>query len=81
MNDTWQLQDAKAKFSEVIEKAQNGEPQFITKRGEPAVVILSHREFIRQRQRSMSLREALSGAPEEIKTIRDKTPIKPMRLI
>jgi hypothetical protein len=29
---------------------------------------------------SKSLAEALAGAPEEIKTIRDKTPIKPMRL-
>jgi hypothetical protein len=29
---------------------------------------------------SKSLREALAGAPEEIKTLRDKTPIKPMRL-
>ncbi len=81
MGDTWQLQDAKARLSEVIEKAQNGAPQFITKRGEPAVVIVSHTEFMRQRQRSMSLLEALSGAPEELKPIRDKTPIKPRRLI
>jgi prevent-host-death family protein len=80
MNDIWQLQDAKAKLSEVVEKAMNGEPQFITKRGEPAVVVISQAEFLRQRQQSKSLSDALAGAPEELRIKRDKTPLRPNRL-
>jgi antitoxin Phd len=80
MNDIWQLQDAKAKLSEVVEKAMNGEPQFITKRGEPAVVVISQAEFLRQQQQSKNLNQVLSGAPTELKLTRDKTSVRPNRL-
>ena len=80
MNDTWQLQDAKAKLSEVVEKAMNGEPQFITKRGEPAVVVISQAEFLRQQQRSKNLNQVLGGAPAELRLTRDKTPVRQNRL-
>lgn len=41
----WQLQDAKARFSEEVEAAMRGEPQHITRRGKEAVVVLSEREY------------------------------------
>ncbi len=41
----WQLQDAKARFSEVVEAAMRGEPQHITRRGKEAVVVLSEQAF------------------------------------
>lgn len=42
----WQLQDAKARFSEVVEAAMRGEPQYIiTRRGKEAVVVLSEQTF------------------------------------
>jgi prevent-host-death family protein len=37
--NTWKLQDAKARFSEVVRRAREGEPQTVTVHGEPAVVI------------------------------------------
>lgn len=40
----WQLQDAKAKFSELVRAAQRG-PQTVTVRGEAAVVVLSQRQY------------------------------------
>ena len=40
----WQLQDAKARLSEVIKKAQAEGPQHITVRGVSAAVVLSERE-------------------------------------
>ena len=80
MNDIWQLQDAKAKLSEVIEKAMNGEPQFITKRGEPAVVVISQSEFLRQQQRVKNLNQVLGGAPVELKLTRNNTSVRPNRL-
>ena len=41
MQSQWTLQDAKNKFSEVVNAACTGTPQVVTKRGTPAVVILS----------------------------------------
>lgn len=41
-SDTWALQDAKARLSEVVERAvTTGVPQRITRRGEDAVVVVS----------------------------------------
>lgn len=44
---TWQLQDAKARLSEVIKEAALHGPQEITLRGEPAVVVISKKEYCR----------------------------------
>ncbi len=43
--DTWKLQDAKARFSEVVERALRDGPQLVTRHGENAVVIIAYREF------------------------------------
>ena len=42
---SWSLQDAKNKFSAVVEAALKGEPQTVTKRGKPAVVVLSVAQY------------------------------------
>ncbi len=41
----WKLEDAKARFSEVVRLAREQVPQMITVRGEDAVVIISAQEF------------------------------------
>ncbi|MEX0852190.1 MAG: type II toxin-antitoxin system Phd/YefM family antitoxin [Bauldia sp.] len=38
---TWQVQQAKTRFSELIERAQSEGPQTITKHGKPRAVVLS----------------------------------------
>lgn len=43
----WSLQDAKNSFSAVVEAACSGAPQTVTKRGKPAVVVLSAAEYER----------------------------------
>ena len=43
----WQLQEAKARLSEVIQKALNEGPQDISLRGHPAAVVLSHVDYER----------------------------------
>lgn len=43
----WQLQDAKNRFSAVVDAALSGEPQHVTRRGRPAVVVLSEEEYER----------------------------------
>lgn len=47
MGKVWTLQDAKNKFSAVVEAAQRGEPQHVTKRGVDAVVVVSAQEYER----------------------------------
>ena len=47
----WQLQNAKAQISEVVDQALLGVPQFVTRRGKPAVVILSTEDYAALRKR------------------------------
>ena len=41
----WRLQDAKAQFSAVVDKAMRGVPQHVTRSGKRAVVVLSEEDF------------------------------------
>ena len=45
METKWQLQDAKNRFSELVEKAITLGPQTVTKRGKETVVVLSVEEY------------------------------------
>lgn len=44
---TWKLEDAKARFSEVVRYARESGPQRVTVRGHDAVVVMSVEEFER----------------------------------
>ena len=48
----WQLQEAKNKFSELVERAAEGEPQVVTKRGKPTAVLVSATEYARLKGQS-----------------------------
>ena len=41
----WKLQDAKAKFSELVQKAIDEGPQTVTRHGKDTVVVLSAEQF------------------------------------
>ena len=43
----WPLQDAKNKFSALLNAALAGEAQLVTRRGQPAVVVLAADEYER----------------------------------
>ena len=43
----WALQDAKNRFSAVVDAAMGGRPQRVTRRGKPAVVVLAADEYER----------------------------------
>jgi antitoxin Phd len=77
----WQLQDAKAKFSEVVAGALEGQEQVVTKRGEKAVVVVAYDKYKKLVHGQKTLLEVFSSAPDgELKIERDKTPIKPFKL-
>lgn len=44
-SDTWQLQEAKSKFSQLVDSAMHDQPQFVTKHGNNAVVVLSFQDY------------------------------------
>jgi antitoxin Phd len=46
---SWALQDAKNRFSAVVEAARRGRPQLVTKRGAPAVVVIAAEDYARLR--------------------------------
>ena len=65
----WQLQDAKNKFSAVVEAAVAGDPQRVTKRGRPAVVVLCVDEYERlrrlERASAPALADLLLAVPQD----------------
>jgi prevent-host-death family protein len=60
---TWTVAEAKAKLSEVIERAQSGGPQTITKNGRTAVVVVDALEWERKTKRRGSLAEFFAASP------------------
>jgi prevent-host-death family protein len=60
--DAWTVAAAKARLSEVIERAQ-AEPQTITRRGKPSVVVVSIEEWGRKANRKGTLAEFLLASP------------------
>lgn len=56
----WTVQDAKNKFSAVVDAALAGTPQHVTRRGKPAVVILSDDEYHRLLAVAVTSRESFA---------------------
>jgi prevent-host-death family protein len=73
----WALQDAKARLSEVVRLACEHEPQEITLRGEPAVVVVSRQDYEQLTGAGESLVDFMRRSPlygdEEIEFARDKS--------
>jgi antitoxin Phd len=59
----WQLQDAKNRFSEVINRALSEGPQVVTRRGEEVAVILSTDEYKRLKKSKSGLLEFFRESP------------------
>ena len=60
---TWQLQEAKNRFSEVVNKALSEGPQTVTRHGEEVVVVLSKAEYNRLKKSQLSLVEFFRQSP------------------
>jgi prevent-host-death family protein len=62
LGGTWTLAGAKARLSEVVDRAQAG-PQTITRNGKPSAVIVSAEEWARKTVRKGTLAEFLLSSP------------------
>jgi antitoxin Phd len=61
---SWQLQTAKQRFSELVERARRDGPQIVTKHGKEAVVVVSAEDYRRLRGGAPSLVEFIRAAPD-----------------
>ena len=64
MKATWKLQDAKAKFSKVVDDALKTGPQHITRRGAEAVVVVSINDYEKLLSTKPSFKDFLVGCPK-----------------
>ena len=83
--DHWRLQDAKARFSELVRRVRNSGPQHVTVRGRDEVVVLSAEEFRRLKgdRSGAALVEAMQSSPyrqDEIEPGRVRLPVRPAAL-
>jgi prevent-host-death family protein len=81
----WGLQDAKARFSELVRVAKSDGPQRVTVHGREEVVVLSTEEFRRLRgERSgHELVKAMQSSPHRdiaIEPAREKMPVRDVNL-
>jgi len=60
---TWTVAEAKARFSELIDRAQSGGPQTITRKGRTAAVIVAPEEWERKTKRKGSLAQFFAASP------------------
>ena len=79
---TWQLQEAKSRFSEVVDLTLEEGPQMVTRRGRETVVILSAQEYRRMTGAVPSLITTLLNAPrgEPLDLARSREPIRDIAL-
>ena len=63
MGVPWQVQDAKNKFSEVIDRALKDGPQEITRHGKKTAVLLSMSEYSKLKRRRGTLFDFFQRSP------------------
>jgi prevent-host-death family protein len=63
MANDWQLQDAKNRFSELVNEAIAHGPQIITRRGAEVAVVLSYSDWLSFAQRQVKLTAFFQASP------------------
>jgi len=59
----WQIQQAKARFSEMLERTLKEGPQTVTRHGKAVAVLVPLQEYRRLRGRAKSFKTLLASAP------------------
>lgn len=73
---TWQLQDARRRFSEVVDLALTQGPQRVTRHGRNAVIILSEDEWRRLTENRPSFGTLLASFPAEADDLPARRPAR-----
>ena len=79
---SWQVQEAKQRFSEVVREATAGGPQMITKHGEEIAVVLSIDDYRQMVEPRRPLSEYLLAVPagEDLEIARDRSDFRALDL-
>jgi prevent-host-death family protein len=80
---TWSLQNAKNRFSELVERARTEGPQHVTKNGKEAVVVVAAEEWRSTRGQSSTLADFLLSSPlpgSGLAVERDPSPVRSVDL-
>ncbi len=83
MKYLWKLQDAKSKFSQLIQDAVKKGPQFITRHGKETAVIISMEEYHRLMGKYPDFKDFLLSAPRSsdgLKIPRDRSKVRDFTL-
>ena len=59
----WQIQQAKARFSELVDRTLKEGPQTVTRHGKPVAVLVPAEQYRRLSGKGKSLKAMLSAAP------------------
>ncbi len=59
----WQLQEAKNKFSSLVNQAQKIGPQIVTKHGQVAVIVISAEEYNKLTKPKKNIVQFFQGSP------------------
>ena len=81
----WSLQDAKARFSELVRLAHIAGPQHVTLHGRDAVVVIDADEFRRLEgaRTGQDLIDALQASPHgevDVEPLRSRMPVRAVKL-
>lgn len=60
----WQLHEAKNKLSHLVDTAIEGEPQYITRRGKDAVVVIAIKDYQKLKRQRLGFNEFLLSGPK-----------------
>ena len=63
MKNIWQLQEAKAKFSEVVNEAVQHGPQIITKQGIETVLLISINDYKKMNKKELKISQFFRNSP------------------
>ncbi len=83
MTTPWQLQTAKQKFSELVDRALAEGPQVVTRHGREVVVVVGIDEYRRLREPRRDFKQFLTEGPpyfDELEIERSTEPARPVEL-
>ncbi len=75
MNEVWEIQEARNKLNEVVERAIESGPQILARRGTEVAVVLSYPEYLKLLGKQPPLSELFRKSPlDGLDLRRDRSP-------
>jgi antitoxin Phd len=76
---TWQLQEARSRFSELVSAALAGGPQRVTRHGKAAVIVVSEAEWDEVTRKIPSFGRLLAQCPLDPEDLAERQPARALR--